>query len=81
MKDFQHDNVLGLVGLTFNPQGIPLVVLPLMKNGDLKSFFKKAPKVLVISNFKVDFYRKELSYHKTSCLRFRDLQHYLYILR
>ncbi|XP_072046280.1 plexin-A2-like [Amphiura filiformis] len=43
MKDFNHNNVLGLIGLTFDPQGNPLVILPLMKNGDLKSFLKKAP--------------------------------------
>ncbi|XP_072025085.1 hepatocyte growth factor receptor-like [Amphiura filiformis] len=43
MKDFDHTNVLGLIGLTFDPQGNPLVILPLMRNGDLKSFLKKAP--------------------------------------
>ena len=45
MKDFRHSNVLGLIGLTFDPQGNPLVILPLMKNGDLRSFMKKAPMV------------------------------------
>ncbi len=41
MKDFDHPNVLGLIGLTFDPEGSPLVVLPLMENGDLKSFIKR----------------------------------------
>ena len=45
MKDFDHPNVLGLIGLTFDPEGSPLVVLPLMKNGDLKSFLKKTTMV------------------------------------
>ncbi|XP_072025966.1 hepatocyte growth factor receptor-like [Amphiura filiformis] len=46
MKDFEHPNVLGLIGLTFDPEGSPLVVLPLMKNGDLKSFMKKTTMVI-----------------------------------
>ncbi|XP_072024999.1 uncharacterized protein [Amphiura filiformis] len=41
MKRFSHANVLGLIGLTFDPQGSPQVVLPLMANGDLKSFLRK----------------------------------------
>ena len=41
MKDFDHPNVLGLLGLTFEPSGSPLVVLPFMEHGDLKSFLLK----------------------------------------
>ena len=41
MKDFDHPNVLGLLGLTFDPSGSPLVVLPFMEHGDLKSFLLK----------------------------------------
>ena len=48
MKDFNHPNVLGLIGLTFDPEGNPLVVLPLMTNGDLKSFLKKTTMVLAV---------------------------------
>ncbi|XP_033647397.1 hepatocyte growth factor receptor-like [Asterias rubens] len=41
MKNFDHPNVLGLIGLTFNPDGQPVVVLPFMPNGDLKSYVVK----------------------------------------
>ena len=51
MKDFDHMNVLGLVGLTFDPSGKPLIILPLMSHGDLKSFVMKAPKVCVLLLF------------------------------
>ena len=39
MKDFDHPNILGLVGVSFHdsPQ-LPLIVLPFMANGDLKTF-------------------------------------------
>ena len=40
MKTFDHPNVLGLLGLTFDTDGKPLIVLPFMANGDLKTFFK-----------------------------------------
>ena len=49
MKDFDHMNVLGLVGLTFDPSGKPLIILPLMSHGDLRSFVMKAPKVGVLN--------------------------------
>ena len=39
MKDFDHPNILGLMGIYFNDStGLPLIVLPFMANGDLKSF-------------------------------------------
>ena len=41
MKTFDHPNVLGLLGLTFDNDGNPLVVLPFMANGDLKTFLQK----------------------------------------
>ncbi|XP_022081154.1 hepatocyte growth factor receptor-like [Acanthaster planci] len=40
MKNFSHPNVLKLLGLTFDRMGQPLIVLPFMANGDLKSFVK-----------------------------------------
>jgi len=40
MKDFQHMNVLPLIGVVYDqtdPMGLPLVVTPFMEKGDLKS--------------------------------------------
>ncbi|XP_022081062.1 hepatocyte growth factor receptor-like [Acanthaster planci] len=41
MKTFDHPNVLGLLGLTFDPAGQPLIVIPFMENGDLRTFLVK----------------------------------------
>ena len=41
MKDFHHPNVLGLLGVVFNtPDCVPYLVLPFMKNGNLKDYLK-----------------------------------------
>lgn len=40
MKDFNHMNVLQLVGIVYepsDPESLPLVVTPLMEKGDLKT--------------------------------------------
>lgn len=37
MKDCDHENVLGLIG-TYIKDNRPFVVLPLMENGDTKTF-------------------------------------------
>lgn len=38
MKDFAHENVLALIGVTFDSRGSPMVITPFMKYGDLKSY-------------------------------------------
>lgn len=39
MKDFDHPHVLGLSGVCLdNPTKEPLILLPYMANGDLKSY-------------------------------------------
>jgi len=38
MKDFQHAHVLGVVGITFDPDGSPMVILPFMYHGDMRKY-------------------------------------------
>ena len=39
MLDFQHPNVMSLLGVCFDTEdNLPLIVLPFMANGDLKSY-------------------------------------------
>ena len=41
MREFHHPNVLGLMGVVFDtPDGVPYLVLPFMKNGNLKDYLK-----------------------------------------
>ncbi|XP_038069473.1 plexin-B1-like [Patiria miniata] len=46
MKTFDHVNVLGLLGLTFDADKNPLVVIPFMANGDLKTYLVKKKQTL-----------------------------------
>ena len=40
-KQFSHPNILGLIGVSvIREEAIPLMVLPYMHNGDVKSFVK-----------------------------------------
>jgi len=38
-KNFDHPNVLGLIGISIR-ENLPLMLLPYMHNGDVKSFLK-----------------------------------------
>lgn len=45
MKDFHHPNVLTLIGICFNYDAMPLVILPYMQHGDLLSYIRNEHKV------------------------------------
>ena len=49
MRDFSHQNVLTLLGVTVDEYGTPMVVLPLMVNGDLRKYLKLPTKVNIHS--------------------------------
>ena len=54
MKDFDHPNILNLVGVCFDtPDEIPFIILPLMANGSLKDYLIKKRKTLRNSNLPV----------------------------
>lgn len=38
MKEFQHENVLSLIGVTFDSNNMPMVITPYMHYGDLRSY-------------------------------------------
>ncbi|CAG2250845.1 HGFR [Mytilus edulis] len=42
MKDFDHANVLSLIGISVAPGEFPLVIIPFMSNGDLLSYIRSA---------------------------------------
>ncbi|XP_070557389.1 hepatocyte growth factor receptor-like [Ptychodera flava] len=47
MKDFKHPNVLSLIGVCIDDD-CPMIVLPYMKHGDLKSFIEKPERELTV---------------------------------
>ena len=45
MKDFRHPHVLALTGVSFEEDDSPMVVLPYMANGDLRSYIQQPARV------------------------------------
>jgi len=51
MKEFDHVNVLCLVGVAFDVDGLPLVILPFMRHGDLLSYIRNDANVRFVTNY------------------------------
>ena len=45
MKDFNHANVLSLIGVVMNEQKLPMVIIPFMSKGDLKNVLRSKNEV------------------------------------
>ena len=45
MKNFDHPHVLRLLGVSMNEGDFPMVILPYMANGDLRSYVKDKSRV------------------------------------
>lgn len=54
MKDFDHKNVLSLIGVAFADNGLPMIILPYMGNGNLKTFISNPQAMLTVRQL-VDF--------------------------
>ena len=40
MREFSHENILTLIGISFDEHLLPRVVLPYMRNGDLLRYIR-----------------------------------------
>ncbi|XP_054159038.1 hepatocyte growth factor receptor-like [Oppia nitens] len=75
MKDFNHLNVLTLIGVCFETTGEPIIVLPFMSNGDLLSYIRNDNNYLtarMLLMFAIDI-AKGMSYLSEHHIIHRDL--------
>ena len=49
MKQLQHPNVMGLIGVCLDAGPAPYIVLPFMANGNLLSYLKQRRSTLLLS--------------------------------
>jgi len=57
MKDFSHLNVLHIIGISFESDGSPMVILPYMANGDLRQYILN-PEMVGLFIFMIYFIQK-----------------------
>ena len=50
MIDFTHPHVLTLIGVSFEEDGLPIIVLPYMQNGDLLSYLRNEQNMITVKN-------------------------------
>ncbi|RWS12104.1 hepatocyte growth factor receptor-like protein, partial [Dinothrombium tinctorium] len=50
MKDFKHENVLSLIGVCFDANQSPMVILPFMANGDLLTYVRCDENIVTIKD-------------------------------
>ncbi|KAF6034525.1 MST1R [Bugula neritina] len=50
MSNFKHANVIGLIGVVYPESGMPIVVLPFMQHGDIRSLLHKDDEVFVLGD-------------------------------
>ncbi|XP_070532967.1 hepatocyte growth factor receptor-like [Ptychodera flava] len=50
MKDLQHPNVLTLIGICIDDRGVPMIILPYMKFGNLKTFIQDKDRVFTVKD-------------------------------
>jgi len=50
--DFEHERVLTPIGVCFEENGCPMIILPLMANGDLLNFLRKRDLLLTVKQLR-----------------------------
>ncbi|KAI1294773.1 Hepatocyte growth factor receptor [Halotydeus destructor] len=76
MKDFDHEHVLNLIGVSFSPDdGSPMVIIPFMPNGDLLKYIRdehNQPNILQLLTFGIEI-AKGMEYLSNQKFVHRDL--------
>jgi len=54
MREFDHQHILGLIGISLDQEDMPLVVLPFMKHGDLLSYLRCEDNVRIQGNINLN---------------------------